>query len=51
VGHGFFRKGETADLFALQLQDGVDLTTRALAREGDVRAILMLQTRRREILS
>ena len=32
VSHGFFRKGEIADLCALlQLQDGSELTTRALA--------------------
>ena len=31
VSHGFFRKGEIADLCALQLQDGGELTTRALA--------------------
>jgi hypothetical protein len=31
VSHGFFRKGEIADLCALQLQDGAELTTRALA--------------------
>ena len=31
VSHGFFRKGEIADLCALQLRDGSELTTRALA--------------------
>lgn len=31
VSHGFFRKGEIADLCALQLRDGAELTTRALA--------------------
>lgn len=31
VSHGFFRKGEIADLCVLQLQEGSELTTRALA--------------------
>ncbi len=31
VSYGFFRQGEIADLCALQLQDGFELTTRALA--------------------
>lgn len=31
VSHGFFRKGEIADLYVLQLKEGSELTTRALA--------------------